>query len=378
MFGICLLGLTLRPALATQSVALVWNPSTDSNVAGYRIYYGTASHNYTKVVTVGNVTNTAIAGLVDGTTYFFAATTTDAVGNESGFSNEASFTTAITAITNQPPTLDGLANLTIYQNAGSQTIALTGITSGSLSENQVLRVTVVSSNPNLITKPAVTYISPNATGTLVFRPAATLTGTSIITVTVNDGGKSNNIVTKKFVVTVIAPPNPLAPRFSRPLANSSVTAGQTISLSVAVTGKAPFRYQWKFNGNNLSGATSATLTLRQVQTSQAGAYSVTVSNGAGSTNGFPALLSVYPTTAMQGASGAQTIGGTMAAKLTSMKQTKGTFTFTVTGIPGSNYVVQASSDLKNWTDLETNTSPFTFTDTNAGNFNQQFYRTCSP
>ena len=34
------------------------------------------------------------------------------------------------------------------------------------------------------------------------------TGTATITVTVNDGGASNNIVTRTFTVTVIAPPLP--------------------------------------------------------------------------------------------------------------------------------------------------------------------------
>ena len=376
--GSGLLMVSLLPALATQSVALMWKPSPDTNVAGYRIYYSTVSHSYATVISVGNVTNTAISNLADGTTYFFAATTTDSAGNESGFSNEASFKTAIAAIPNQSPTLDALGNLTIYQNAGSQNVALSGITAGSSGENQVIKVTAVSSNPNLISKPTVNYASPNTTGTLIFKPSATLTGTAFITVTVNDGAKSNNIVTKKFAVTIIAISNQQAPRFSRTLADSYVTTGQTISLSVAVTGKAPFRYQWKFNGNNLPGATSATLTLKQVQTNQAGAYSVAVSNGAGTTNSVPALLSVYPTTVGLMASNGRVIGGTAAAKLTSAMQANGQFTVTVTGIPGSNYVIQASSDLTNWTDLETNTAPFVFTDSNASKFNQHFYRAYLP
>jgi len=49
---------------ATQNVTLAWNPSTDSTVAGYKIYYGSASGNYTNVVDVGNVTNATISGLV--------------------------------------------------------------------------------------------------------------------------------------------------------------------------------------------------------------------------------------------------------------------------------------------------------------------------
>ena len=75
-------------ALAVQSVNLTWDPSTSTNIMGYNIYYGTASGAYTKSVSVGNVTNAVISGLVDGTTYYFAATAYDNTGSESDFSNE--------------------------------------------------------------------------------------------------------------------------------------------------------------------------------------------------------------------------------------------------------------------------------------------------
>jgi hypothetical protein len=39
------------------------------------------------------------------------------------------------------------------------------------------------------------------------------------------------------------------------------------------------------------------------------------------------------------------------------------------------YIVQASSDLVNWTAVQTNTAPFTFVDPNASQFSQRFYRT---
>jgi serralysin len=51
-------------------------------------------------------------------------------------------------------------------------------------------------------------------------------------------------------------------------------------------------------------------------------------------------------------------------------------TFTLTGTPGSNYVVQATTNLNlaAWISLATNPAPFVFTDTNAGLFTQRFYR----
>ena len=74
------------------SVTLGWNPSTSSGVAGYYIYYGTSSGNYTSVVPVSNVTNITIRGLVSGQTYYFAATAYDSNYNQGAYSPEISAT----------------------------------------------------------------------------------------------------------------------------------------------------------------------------------------------------------------------------------------------------------------------------------------------
>ena len=56
----------------------------------------------------------------------------------------------------------------------------------------------------------------------------------------------------------------------------------------------------------------------------------------------------------------------------------GTFQFTVNGQPGQEYIVQASTNLFNWVPVYTNpppfVSPFTFIDSNASNYPDQFYR----
>ena len=62
-----------------------------------------------------------------------------------------------------------------------------------------------------------------------------------------------------------------------------VVAGSTVMLSVTADGTSPFAYQWLKNGGNLSGSTGPTLTLTNIQSSNAGDYSVAVSNTAGST-----------------------------------------------------------------------------------------------
>ena len=139
---------------------------------------------------------------------------------------------------NQAPTLNTLANVTLNENAGLQTVNLSGITSGAANELDTLTVTTSSSNPALIPTPTVSYTSPNATGSLAFTPAAFGFGSATITVTVNDGGTSNNVVSRTFTVTV----NPVnqAPTLGT-LANLNINenAGlQTVSLSSITSGAA--------------------------------------------------------------------------------------------------------------------------------------------
>ncbi len=192
-------------AFATGSVTLAWNASTDPSVVGYNVYYGGASGAYTNEICAGNATNVTVSGLVQGTTYYFAATTFSASGLESPFSSEASYLVPPKVpATNQPPTLNAITNLTINENAGLQTVSLSGITSGATNENLTLTITAVSSNTGLIPNPTVNYTNANTTGKLTFAPVTNANGTATITVTVNDGGTSNNIVTQTFTVTVIA------------------------------------------------------------------------------------------------------------------------------------------------------------------------------
>jgi hypothetical protein len=66
-----------------------------------------------------------------------------------------------------------------------------------------------------------------------------------------------------------------------------------VSFVVSATGTGPLRYQWRFNGVNVSNGTNATLLLNDVQFAQAGAYSVVVYNAVGSVESAGAVLSVF-------------------------------------------------------------------------------------
>lgn len=70
------------------------------------------------------------------------------------------------------------------------------------------------------------------------------------------------------------------------------TAGQSAAFSVVASGGGTLSYQWRKNGTTISGATAATLTLSNVQTTDAASYSVVVSNSVGSVTSTAATLTV--------------------------------------------------------------------------------------
>jgi hypothetical protein len=73
------------------TVKVSWDPNSEPDLAGYKIYHGTASGSYGNPVDVGNVTEHLMQVTPQyGTTYYFALTAYDTSGNESGYSDEAS------------------------------------------------------------------------------------------------------------------------------------------------------------------------------------------------------------------------------------------------------------------------------------------------
>jgi hypothetical protein len=72
------------------TISLAWDANTESDLAGYKIYYGTASRSYGASVNVGNVTSYELAGLTPGQVYYISVTAYDTANYESGYSNEVS------------------------------------------------------------------------------------------------------------------------------------------------------------------------------------------------------------------------------------------------------------------------------------------------
>jgi PKD repeat protein len=125
-------GLLVDPACGSSMnnhAILSWNPPTmNSNgtpltdLAGYKIYYGTATRVYPYNIDVGSITSYQFNNLIDGLTYHFAITAYDTSGNESVFSHEV---TKTVQSENIPPYADPTAAGSYTAYAG-QSITLDG------------------------------------------------------------------------------------------------------------------------------------------------------------------------------------------------------------------------------------------------------------
>ena len=164
--------------------------------------------------------------------------------------------------------------------------------------------------------------------------------------------------------------------------SQSVSVGDAVTLSVVATGTPPLSYQWSKGASAISGATNASYVIASAQPTDAGSYSVTVTNGLGSATGGPATLTVNQTFAAWAAAAGLT--GTNAtatatpahdgvANLDKYALGLPALTPVVSGLPaltressqwifrytlanwttGITATVQTSTDLVTWTDFAT-------------------------
>lgn len=151
-----------------------------------------------------------------------------------------------------------------------------------------------------------------------------------------------------------------APLITGQSGSKTVTAGTNPSLLVTATGTPSPNYQWQFNNANIAGATSATLTLTNFQASNEGNYRVIVSNLVGTATSSTAVLVLNS-----------------PVRVGTFSLTNGNFSLQFIGEANTNYIFQASTNLIDWTSLQTNSSSSGFldlVDSNAGLFGRRFYR----
>jgi endonuclease/exonuclease/phosphatase family metal-dependent hydrolase len=82
------------------------------------------------------------------------------------------------------------------------------------------------------------------------------------------------------------------PSISSQPQNQTVLGGQTVTFNVIAAGTLPLNFQWIFNGTNISGATTNFYSLANVQLTNAGNYSVIITNISGSVTSAVATLTI--------------------------------------------------------------------------------------
>jgi hypothetical protein len=95
-----LMALAARPASAAQSVTLIWDPNSETNLSNYVLAYSTTGTNWTTTgspqvffpVPVPGITEGTFSGLADGVTYHFAVKARNVFGLESPWSDVVSWT----------------------------------------------------------------------------------------------------------------------------------------------------------------------------------------------------------------------------------------------------------------------------------------------
>ncbi|MBI3853018.1 MAG: immunoglobulin domain-containing protein [Verrucomicrobia bacterium] len=235
-----------------------------------------------------------------------------------------------------------LTSVTTNQ-AGTYTVLISSSAGSVTSSPAILTVIPLTVAPTITTQPASQMVT--AGGTATFSVAATgtaplsyqwrwngsnlggATGSTLnlTGVTTNQAG-NYTVIVSNMVGSVTSTPAILtvnlaavAPTIMTPPANQTVNAGGNATFSVTAAGTAPLSYQWRLNGSNLGGATSSTVNLNGVTTNQAGAYTVVVSNPAGSVTSSPAILTVNlvaPTITTQPANQNVTAGGNATFSIT--------------------------------------------------------------
>jgi hypothetical protein len=199
-------------------------------------------------------------------------------------------------------TLVGLGSTNItFTVRDSSSNASTCIASLLVSDTTPPAVLFSVANVTLVPTSNCQAVLPNLTSTNFFNASDTCSsvnvtqaplagtllsfGTNIVTITARD--TAGNVTNRAVPVIVSGAPNITA----QPASASSVVGGNA-TFNVGACGASALVYAWRHAGTNLPGTTSATLTLTNLHTKDAGAYLAVASNASGSATSAVATLTV--------------------------------------------------------------------------------------
>jgi hypothetical protein len=167
--------------------------------------------------------------------------------------------------------------------------------------------------------------------------------------TIQAANGATPVTTQGFTLTVVLPA--AAPLFITQPQTQLAAVGATVTLSVAATGNPAPTYLWKKNTLAMPGQTNASLVLANVQSIDAGSYTVVATNASGTATSNAAVLTVAtpPTIATHPQSQtvapaqgfALTVGGVGTAPFTYQWSKDGT---AIGGATTVNYAVASTTE----------------------------------
>ena len=313
------------PSSATRSVTAVpvsvpagstlWLRWTFSNNA-------TSATNSHDILAIDNVAFSATAAVADSAPVFTTQpiSQTVSLGDAVNFTATASGSPAptyqwfkgsnpISGATSNVYTIPGAT----ADDAGDYSVVATNSVASTPSATATLTVSTVAVPPAIGTPPsdltvpagAPATFSVTATGTAPLSyqwfkgtepiSDATLATYTIPRVSISDAG-DYSVTVSNYAGSAASASAHLAvllpPVIGTPPASQTVSTGSNVSFSVTASGDGPFTYQWRKAASSISGATAATLTLSNVQFSDAASYDVVVTGPGGSTTSAAATLTV--------------------------------------------------------------------------------------
>ena len=206
----------------THAAWLEWDRSSDTNVIGYRVYFGPTSRGYDSVLDVSNETTVTIPPLAPGTAYYFAVTAYNSSALESDFSEETSY---IEPSPNETPFALG-DNYQTLQETVLNVPAMNGVLDNDVDpDGDLLSALLVSSA-------AHGTLSLVADGSFVYSPMTGFTGTDSFTYECTDGNATSAVTT----VTITVGSGPPPPANNVPIAqadNYQTSQGTQLRVTAA-------------------------------------------------------------------------------------------------------------------------------------------------
>ncbi len=270
-------------AVAGSPATISWNANSESDLAGYRVYYGTSADNYSKVENVGNVTTYVINDLTPGVTYYFVVTAYDNSGNESGYSSEATLNIPDTA----PPFISAVSASNLTTTGATITWATDEPADGQVDyglDTNYGSTTPLNTQP--VTQHSVTLSGLNASTTYHFR--------------VNSRDAAGHLATSgDFAFTTLAP-DATPPQITNVVAGSLSHEGATITWTTDEPTDSEVEFGETATYGQTTGATPNLVTAHQMTISGLNAsttYHFRVKSRDGAGNLAMSLDQTFTTTA---------------------------------------------------------------------------------